>query len=680
MPIDKVTLEILGNHARAAVESMAYTLLRTAHAVFVNESQDFTSTLVTKEGKTFTYHQDTGTTWMVTLDCEGFIKLIDDYDEGDICITNDAYSGFVVTHYPDLMLWKPIFWEGELVCFATCFIHHTDVGGAVPTSVSRDNTEIYQEGIRITPRKLLKRGEVNRDVLEMILANVRAPEQSWGDLKAQIASMNTGERKVHEMIEKFGLQVFKEGIEDLIDIAEQQARDLIRSIPDGDYCFADFIDEDSAGGWPVRLAARMTVQGDEILMDFTGSDPQLASALNVPTGGGERPWLVCNGFVTAFYSLFPQLRLNQGVIRPIRCIFPEGSVLNPQFPAAVNARTIAAIRLQDMICGLLFQALPDRMPAAGGGAVVILNVATVDERTGERVVTVINPVMGGGGGSPHYDGTNGAGGNCNFLMNTPIETTEAYAPIDILRYELEPDSGGPGTYRGGHAVRMELQGFSPSTVNSRNKDRSKFQAWGVNGGKPGTPARYIINPGTAKELDTGNADNFAVEPGDIVSLVSSTGGGWGSPLDRDPEAVLWDVCQGLVSLAAAERDYGVVIHDGKIDPQATKRTRAGLKGQQPNTFYDFGPFRAEFEKVWDEANYDALTKILATVPVHWRFFVKHRIFDALAEKGDAAGGEDGTAVYEAFEQLRSEVHLPLRDTDPTTGPPGNQHVAQSRES
>jgi N-methylhydantoinase B len=650
MGIDKVTLGILANHTRAAVESMAYTLLRTAHAVFVSESQDFTSTLVTAEGKTFTYHQDTGTTWMVTFDCQGIIKLIDDYEEGDICITNDPYSGYVVTHIPDIILWKPIFWEKELVCFATCFIHHTDVGGAIPTSVSRSNTEIYQEGIRVTPRKLVKRGDINRDVLEMILSNVRAPEQSWGDLKAQIASMNTGERKVHEMIRKFGIETFKQGIHDLIDTAELQARDIVSSVPDGEYRFTDFIDEDCDGGLPVRLAACMTVTGDEIILDFAGSDPQLASALNVPTGGGERPWIVLNGFVSAFYTLNPRILLNCGLTLPIRCIFPEGSVLNPQFPAALNARTIAAVRLQDIILGLLTQAAPDRLPAAAGGAVVILNVTSHDERAGHRVVTVINPIFGGGGGNPRADGANGAGGNCNFLMNTPIEITEAHAPIDILAYELKQDTGGPGLYRGGCATRMEFQVHNPSTINMRNKDRSKFQAWGVLGGHPGKAARYLINPGTSDEVDTGNADRFDVAAGDIVSLISTTGGGWGSPLDREPAAVLADVERDFISAMAAERDYGVVIGNGKLDPEATDRKRAELRLKEKNAHFSFGAFRDEFEQVWNAGTYEALSEVLSTLPAVERFSMKHRIFAALQ---GGTYGRDKAAVYKAFAAHRS---------------------------
>ena len=212
MSIDKVTLGILANHCRAAAESMAYTLYRTAHSTFVKETEDFTTGLATPKGDTFAAPLDLGATWFVGLDYANVIHAIDGYEEGDVCLTNDPYSGFVCTHPPDLHLWKPIFHEGELVCFAVGHIHNTDVGGAVPASLSRTLTEVHQEGLRIPPMKLYERGQLNQQLLDILWTNVRVPEQNWGDLKAQVAAMASGERKVHEMIAKFGIEVFRTGI------------------------------------------------------------------------------------------------------------------------------------------------------------------------------------------------------------------------------------------------------------------------------------------------------------------------------------------------------------------------------------------------------------------------------------------------------------------------------------
>src|SRR5688572_647714 len=198
MALDKVTLQILANHCSAAAESMANTLLRTAHSTFVKETEDFTTGLATPDGKTFASPYELGATWFVGLDYGRAIRLIDKYEEGDIAITNDPYSGFVCTHSPDTHLWKPVFHNGEIVCFSITHVHNTDVGGAVPASLSRSLTEVHQEGVRLPPVKPYKKGELNREVRDIMLTNVRMPEQNWGDMKAQIAALNTGERKVHE--------------------------------------------------------------------------------------------------------------------------------------------------------------------------------------------------------------------------------------------------------------------------------------------------------------------------------------------------------------------------------------------------------------------------------------------------------------------------------------------------
>ena len=363
MAIDKVTLEILKNHCRAAAESMAFTLYRTAHSTFVKETEDFTTGLTTPEGETFATPVELGATWFVGLNYGTVIRMIDHYDEGDICMTNDPYSGHVCTHSPDMHIWKPVFHNGEIVCFVVGHIHNTDVGGAVPASISRTLAEVHQEGIRIPPTKVVKKGQFNREIIDVMLANVRMPEQNWGDLKAQIAAMNTGERRVHEMIAKFGAGVFKQGIRDLLDYAEAQARAIMRSLPDGDYFFADYLDEDAPGGFPCRIALTAKIRGDSCVLDFTGSDPQIESSVNMPTGGQPRHALLMVGFVYVLYSLDKSLFLNGGVCRVADSILPEGTIVNPHFPAAVGLRTLSVQRLQGVIFGAFVQAAPDRLPS-----------------------------------------------------------------------------------------------------------------------------------------------------------------------------------------------------------------------------------------------------------------------------------------------------------------------------
>lgn len=651
MAIDKVQLQVFANHALAAAEGMANTLYRTAHSTFVKETEDFTTGLTTPEGQTFIAPRSLGATWFVGLDYANVINAIDSYEEGDICITSDPYSGYVCTHSPDIHLWKPVFDDGRAICFAVGHIHNTDVGGAVPASLSRSLTEIQQEGIRIPPTKLFRRGELNDELVEIMLTNVRVRDQNWGDLKALVAAVNTGEHKVRDMIGKFDADQFVSGMRGLLDYSEQQTRSLIRTIPDGRYSFHDYIDEDSVDGVPCRLALEMSVVDDSIVLDFSKSDPQLASSLNVPTGGFERHTLLLVGIYHAFYSLQPDMLVNTGVTRPFRCITTEGSVLNPKFPAAVGMRSLTATRLQDVVFGCLCQAVPDRMPAAPAGSISIMNVLTSDPDTGRRVMAAIDPVVGGGGGMPFADGPDGSGGNAGFLKNTPVEINEVEVPIRIIAYHLATDTGGAGRYRGGLGVLLEFKVFAPhSIITARNRDRSRFRPWGVQGGKAASLSQYIVNPGTDRERVLGNTDIFTAEPGDIIRIVSSGGGGWGSPLDRPPEAVLLDVQRGYVSVAAAREQYGVAVEGNGVDSAATESLRNGMREAAKDRGFDFGVERLDFERRWPSRSYDALLKLLYEQPLEWRFYLKRCVFDRLQAQPEI----DPQAVVRVFDELVAE--------------------------
>ena len=649
MPIDKVTLQILANHVRATAESMAYTLYRTAHSTFVKETEDFTTQITDAAGLAVAVPMDLGATWYPGINYGRAMAMIGSYEPGDIAFTNDPYSGFLATHVPDLHMWKPIFHGDEILCFACGHIHNTDMGGAVPASLSRALTEVHQEGVRFPPMKLYRRGVLNEEILEVMLLNVRKPEQNLGDLKAFVGALNTGERKARAMIEKFGPETFKQGLAALIDYAEHQAREILRGIPDGEYAFADYADEDGPNGNPCRLALRLVIAGDSAILDFTGSDPQLTSALNVPTGGDMRHTLLLVGIYYVLYTLNPALLLNAGLTRPFTCIVPEGTVLNPLYPAAVGMRSLTCARLRSVIFGAFSLAIPERMPAAPAGSSSILNVMTTDNRTRRTILAAINPVVGGAGGMPHRDGTNGSGADGAYLKNTPVEITEAEVPVQILRYGLLPDSGGAGAHRGGLATVLEFKVFAPHTrITARNRDRSRFRPWGILGGQAGQPSDFVLNPGTDREVRLGNTDTIACDPGDVVHIHSPGGGGRGDPLERDPVRVLLDVVRGYVSLAAAAREYGVLLHDGAVDVAATAARRAVLRRERQNGHFAFGPERERHEAVWTGENYAALTEILGGLPVHWRFFVKARLFEHLARATEPA---NRPSVREAFAAL-----------------------------
>ncbi len=649
MAIDKITLEILKNHCVAAAESMAYTLYRTAHSTFVKETEDFTTGLTTAEGFTFATPTELGATWFVGMNYGNVIKSIDHYEEGDICITNDPYSGFVCTHTPDMHIWKPIFHEGKIVCFAVGHIHNTDVGGAVPASLSRTLTEVHQEGIRIPPTKIMRGGEINQDVLDILLTNVRMPEQNWGDLKAQLAAVNTGERRVHEMIKKFGIDTFRDGIDNLLDYAETQARAIISGLPDGEYFFADYMDEDAVDGWPCRIALNLTIEGDSCVFDFSTSDPQLESSMNIPTGGEERHVMMLVGLVYVLYTLDPTLFLNSGVTRVCRCILPKGTIVNPEFPAAVGMRTLSSMRLQEITFGAFVQAAPDRLPASPCSGGPIMNVNSVDNRTSRRVVASIGPISGGAGGNPAEDGAEGSGANSSFLKNTPVEINEAEVPIKILRYGLAQNSGGAGKHRGGLATEMRFQAQAPNTkITARNRDRTRFRSWGVLNGKAGRNSVFLLNPGGNQEVNLGNTDILTIGPGDIVHVASGGSGGWGDPLERDPKAVVDDVRSGFVTDDEASNSYGVVLENGGYDKPATTARRHDMSTARKTHFFDFGPERDEFESIWTDENYATLSDLLAVLPVHWRFFMKHRLFEAVGD--DPNGGP----IRERFEKIVAE--------------------------
>ena len=615
MRTDPVTLQVLRNHARAAAESMATTLYRTAHSTFVKETEDFTTQLLDADGKACAAPMDLGATWYPGVDYAAAIALVPGgYEPGDIAMTNDPYSGYLATHSPDTVLWKPVFHAGKIIAFAGGHVHNVDVGGAVPASLSRTLTDVHQEGIRIPPSKLYRAGVLDEGLLRVMLTNVRVPAQNWGDLKAQVAAVNTGERRILDLVHRFGVQTVVDGLADLLDYAEAQARTVLAGLPDGEYRFTEYCDEDAPNGDPLRLCLALRIQGDGAELDFTGTDPQTLSSLNVPTGGHPRHSLMLVGVYYVLSALHPGITLNFGTTRAFRCRAPEGSVLNPNFPAAVGMRSMVCGRLRSLIFGAFAQAAPERLPAAPAGATSIINMAAENSRTGRRGITAIAPIVGGGGGMPHRDGTDGSGADAAYLKNSPVEITETEAPVRILRYGLMPDTGGAGAHRGGLAQVLEFCTEAPDAfVTARNRDRSIFQPWGILGGQPGPAGSFTLNPGTDREKELRNTDALPLPPGEVLRVISPGGAGRGHPFDRDPQAVLRDVRSGRVTLAGAARDYGVSIIDGAVDVAATARLRAV---RQPPGMFALGAARIAHEQRWDAAAYAAMLEALATLPVN----------------------------------------------------------------
>lgn len=633
MTIDRRNLKVLANFCSAAADAMAFTLMRTAHSAFVKETEDFSCQVVTREGLAFANPRQFGAPWYSGIDYAPLISMFEDYEEGDICITNDPYSGFVATHSPDIHIWKPVFHEGKIACFVVGHIHNTDVGGAVPASLSRSLSEIEQEGLRIPPVKLVRKGRLDPFIIDMMKANVRMPEQNIGDLHAQIASVNIGERKMQEIVARFGFDDFLDGVRQIFDYAEEQTRQILTKVPDGDYFFADYADEDSVGGRPCRVALTLKIRGGEAILDYTGSDPQLGSSLNMPTGGRERHSLVMVGLTYVLYTLDNSLLLNAGTLRPARAVLPEGTIVNCQRPAAVGMRSLTCAMTQIVTIGAFAKALPELIPAASPGGNAIMNIKTSD-RNGRPVMASIGPVGGGGGGTPFCDGSDGAGGATGFLRNTPIEISEAEVPILFRRYGLQRDTGGAGRFRGGLSAIMEFEISSPETVvTARNRNRSVMASWGVNGAGPGLISRFLRNPDTEGEISLGNTDIVHCGPGDVIRVVGPGAGGYGDPFTRPQQAVLHDVRRGAVSAENAARHYGVALIGDEIDEEATAALRAAPR-PKTDGIISYGPERLAFEAVWTRERYDLLTQFLQKSPVGWRFFLKHRVFEAVENESD----------------------------------------------
>ncbi|WP_413733589.1 hydantoinase B/oxoprolinase family protein [Sodalis sp. RH21] len=644
MAIDGRNLQVLANYCAAAADAMAFTLMRTAHSTFVKETEDFSCQIVSRDGLAFASPRSFGAPWYSGIDYAPVLALIDDYHEGDICITNDSYAGNVATHSPDTHIWKPVFYHGEIVCFVVGHIHNTDVGGAVPASLSRSLTDIAQEGIRIPPLKIMRNGELNEDIARIMRLNVRVPEQNWGDFKAQIASVNIGERKIHDIIARFGVEDFLQGIEGILDYAERQARSIIATIPDGEYFYADYADEDGEGGYPCRVAITLRVQGDTLELDYTGSDPQLSSSLNMPTGGRERHPLALVGVTYVLSTLDRNLLLNAGTLRPTRAILPAGTVMNCEAPAAVGMRSLTCALSQIATVGVFSLAMPDRLPANSPGGNSIMNIRTSDAQD-RSIVASLGPVGGGAGGTPRHDGPEGSGGLSAFLKNTPIEINEAEVPIRFRRYGLAQDSAGAGKYRGGLATEMVFEVFSPDTIiTARNRNRSVFASAGTVGGRSGALSHFrTLRDG--KAIEHGNTDVITCQPGDVVEVRGPGAGGYGQPAQRDPQAVLTDVRCGFVSSDAARSQYGVVIVEDEIDRAVTADLRASML-QSPVRHFDHGAARSAFEKLWTPARYQLLTVFLADAPISWRHFLKTQVFRAVEITGETAD------MAQIFGQLR----------------------------
>lgn len=612
--IDPVTLEILGHQFRAVAEEMGIALSRTARTTYVREAADFGTALATPEGKFFGYPAALGVSGFLDLDAGPALRAAGPFVEGDVVITNHPYdSGGLSSHMPDLQLLRPYFHDGRIVACGWAFVHTADIGGMVPSSIAPDLTELFQEGLILPPLKLVKAGVMNDDVVALYRANCRMPDANLGDIQAMLTALETGARRVDELIERHGIDVFETGQTALAAYAEDKATKVRQRIPDGTYAFWDYMDDDYVSKIPIRVRCEMTVKNGAVHLDFAGTDPQVPAAYNVPTGGIRHPWLTLRlmQFVASYDQSIP---LNHGLFEGITVSVPEGNLLNPIFPAPVGIRSAPAIRVGDVLTGCLARATPELTPAPSGGTVVPTVLAEYDPALGTRRVQVMQSLVGGTGARMGADGVDGRDSSLANCFNTPTEASEAEVGAVVTHYGLRPGSGGPGKWRGGtgliFTMRIDNEG---SAVLGRGLERYVFRPYGIMGGRPGAPARVVLNYGRPGERELGKISMIEPKPGDTVTLMSAGGGGYGDPFERPMEMVLRDVRAGFVSVAEARADYGVVIENGDIDETATQALRDAPRPEVPE--FGFGPERMAWDRVFtDERMQRLVTRLLSHPP------------------------------------------------------------------
>jgi N-methylhydantoinase B len=634
---DGVVVEVLRNRFMGVVRELGSVIRNAAHTVFVKETADFGAYLVSPRGEVFMAPDDMGIFITIGTPMADAIAAVDDYEDGDVYLTNDPEtSGGMVTHLPDLFLWTPLFAPDRPrpIAFAFSFVHVTDVGGLVPGSVSPTARDRFQEGLIVPPSRLYRDGEPNRELLAILMANTRSPELNRGDLRAQLAGLRTARRRFRELVEAYGTETVERGIEGVLTHAEGQARAVIEAIPDGTYPFSDYLEADFGGGRanPIRIKLDLVVEGSELTLDFSKTDPQVPLALNLTTHAKAGHNMVVPALVNYFRSRVPDLTYNSGMMRPVRLVVPRGSLLNPEPRAPVGARQATMFRIPEVIMGALARAVPDQIPACGGGQGAIAFVAAPEFETGIERVSILQPLIGGSGGRPEADGTDGVDFVAGFYRNIPTEVLEHDAPVLVERYGLRQDGGGPGRSRGGLGLDYALRVLSPrAIVTCRGLERFRFRPWGRAGGEPGSQgfARLVRAEGEVEELP--RFDLLELGPGDRLEIGTPCGAGYGWALERPPELVREDVLDGYVSEAAARERYGVVIVDGAVDLAATEALRARLRRRPPSDF-EQGPERAAYEAVWTDALQDAVNAAVWTYPAGIRGVVRERLQAELARR------------------------------------------------
>lgn len=570
MKVDPITFAVIKSGLDSIADDMAYTVVRIARSEIVKDVMDFSAALCAADGqmvaqaKTIAQHLGAIPEAMASV----LNTFEGDLHEGDVVIMNDPYHGGM--HLPDIFMFVPIFYDGARRAFAVVICHHTDVGGRVPGSNASDSTEIYQEGLRIPPLKLYDRGVLNTTLEALIKINVRVPDRVWGDLSAQFAAAQIGRRGLEKLMQRYGAAEVDAYMQELLDYAERMTRQEIKTWPKGTYRFVDYIDDDGFSDQPIPIKVAITVVGDgTLLVDYTGSSPQVRGALN-----STLSFTHSLTYLSVRCVLAKELPNNVGLFRCIKVIAPEASVLNPVMPAPCAARALTGYRVFDTMLGALSQIVPDKVPAAGEGGNSVICISGL--RPNRQPFIIVDMICGAWGGRPDKDGLEAVTNASQNLSNMPVEVMEAEHPVRIEDYSFVPDSCGAGEHRGGIGIRRSYRILADEALLQMRTDRVRFAPYGLAGGKEGGRSRNFMEVGNERK-DLPGKITTRVAAGTLIIHEQAGAGGFGDPLKRAPEKVCEDVRDGKITATYAREQHGVIIGPrGALDAAGTARLRSEL--------------------------------------------------------------------------------------------------------
>ena len=563
---DPITMQVIRYGLEAVADDMGYNLMRMGRTTIVKEIMDINCGILDEKGGILAQaHLCPLMMFSLPTTAQYMLKKIDRFEEGDVIICNDPYQGG--QHLLDVQFFSPVLFEGEVIAFVADIAHQLDMGGTVPGGVAGGLTEIFQEGLRIPIVKLYRRGEEDSQIFDIISSNIRIPEKTMEDFRAQAATTAVGVKRVKQLIEKYSPEVFKECTTLLKEYSEGKVRRFLAELPDGLYEGEDYLDDDGCVDEPVKIQVNARIQGDSMKVDFHGSDPQT-------TGNVNCPWACSQGgvFYTMVGIIDPNMPLNSGTFLPMEVERENGLVTDPVSPAGVTARSQTMTKIVEAMLKAMSKVIPERVVAGSHGQACTSSFSGIHPDTGKRFSYI--EIQGGGAGArPSKDGPDGQDLHLGRFMNTPVEAAELENPVMIERYRFIPDSGGAGKHRGGLSLQRDIR-FQTDVTWARYSDRQKFRPKGLFGGKPGSVGSLVLNPGTSSEKKCKSKGVDKIEKGDLLSIRLPGSGGYGPPHERDPEKVRWDILNGKITLKSATDDYKVVLDEKmNIDDKATKILR-----------------------------------------------------------------------------------------------------------